>query len=382
MMLLCVIIGLIYLITIGILLIGTIQLDIFNFKESLTGSSDEDTGFSILIPFRNEANCLPDILVSLKNLDYPSSRFEVIFIDDDSEDDSVQIINAFIAENPPFDVRVIENSRRSQSPKKDAITTAIGIAKHEWILTTDADCIVPKKWLQVYHHFILEHHPTLLAGPVLYQADSSFVQQYQQFDGLSLQGVTMGSFGLNNPIVCNGANLGYLKSAFHDVNGFNGNDHLASGDDIFIMEKINDAFPNDCYYVKSKNAIVRTKSFSNWTNCIRQRIRWASKTSQQENVVSKLIGFIVLVTNLLVIIGGVLCFFLQDFYQLYLAFLTSKLLIDFIFIRYNARFFGVTMMLRYSIPALLLYPFITTWVVLRSFRGSYIWKGRLHKKIS
>jgi len=132
--------------------------------------------------------------------------------------------------------------------------------------------------------------------------------------------------------------------------------------------------------VKSKNAIVRTKSFTNWNNCIKQRIRWASKTSQQKNVASKLIGFIVLVTNLLVIIGGVLCFLLQDFYQIYLAFLTSKLLIDFIFLRYNARFFGVTMTLRYSIPALLLYPLITTWVVLRSFRGSYIWKGRLHKK--
>lgn len=380
MMLLCVIIGLIYLITIGILLIGTIQLDIFNFKEPLTGLSDQSTGFSILIPFRNEANDLPELLVSLKTLDYPLSRFEIIFIDDDSEDDSVQIINTFITGNPPFDVRLIENCRRSQSPKKDAITTAIGIAKHEWILTTDADCIVPKKWLQVYHHFILEHHPTLLAGPVLYQADSSFVQQYQQFDGLSLQGVTMGSFGLTNPILCNGANLGYLKSAFHEVKGFNGNDHLASGDDMFIMEKINDAFPNGCYYVKSKNAIVRTKSFTNWNNCIKQRIRWASKTSQQKNVASKLIGFIVLVTNLLVIIGGVLCFLLQDFYQIYLAFLTSKLFIDFIFLRYNARFFGVTMTLRYSIPALLLYPLITTWVVLRSFRGSYIWKGRLHKK--
>ena len=380
MMLLCVIIGLIYLITIGILLIGTIQLDIFNFKEPLTGLSDQSTGFSILIPFRNEANDLPELLVSLKTLDYPLSRFEIIFIDDDSEDDSVQIINTFITGNPPFDVRLIENCRRSQSPKKDAITTAIGIAKHEWILTTDADCIVPKKWLQVYHHFILEHHPTLLAGPVLYQADSSFVQQYQQFDGLSLQGVTMGSFGLTNPILCNGANLGYLKNAFHEVKGFNGNDHLASGDDMFIMEKINDAFPNGCCYVKSKNAIVRTKSFTNWNNCIKQRIRWASKTSQQKNVASKLIGFIVLVTNLLVIIGGVLCFFLQDFYQIYLAFLTSKLFIDFIFLRYNARFFGVTMTLRYSIPALLLYPLITTWVVLRSFRGSYIWKGRLHKK--
>lgn len=380
MMLLCVIIGLIYLITIGILLIGTIQLDIFNFKEPLTGLSDQSTGFSILIPFRNEANDLPELLVSLKTLDYPLSRFEIIFIDDDSEDDSVQIINTFITGNPPFDVRLIENCRRSQSPKKDAITTAIGIAKHEWILTTDADCIVPKKWLQVYHHFILEHHPTLLAGPVLYQADSSFVQQYQQFDGLSLQGVTMGSFGLTNPILCNGANLGYLKNAFHEVKGFNGNDHLASGDDMFIMEKINDAFPNGCYYVKSKNAIVRTKSFTNWNNCIKQRIRWASKTSQQKNVASKLIGFIVLVTNLLVIIGGVLCFLLQDFYQIYLAFLTSKLFIDFIFLRYNARFFGVTMTLRYSIPALLLYPLITTWVVLRSFRGSYIWKGRLHKK--
>lgn len=372
------VIGFIYLITIGILLIGNIQLEPFTLKEIPSDKRSLKTGFSIIVPFRNEAGNLPELMKSIKDLDYPTTLFEVILVDDHSEDDSLKIITDMIVGNVAIDIKVITNQRRTKSPKKDAITTAVNQAKFEWILTTDADCVVPKKWLKSCHYYINKFDPKLIAGPVLFRANSTFIQTYQQIDGLSLQGVTMGGFGLGHPILCNGANLGYLKSIFMEVNGFTGNDHLASGDDIFILEKIRSSFPDDCRFVRSKDAIIQTKPVSTWDQCIDQRIRWASKTTQQKNIVANLIGIIVFLENSLFILGGILSLFYSDLFVYYLLLVLSKLLIDLVFLKHNARFFGLKLKNKDVVRGLFLYPWVTSLVVLKSLRGTYRWKGRDH----
>lgn len=372
------VIGFIYLITIGILLIGNIQLEPFTLKEIPSDKRSLKTGFSIIVPFRNEAGNLPELMKSIKDLDYPTTLFEVILVDDHSEDDSLKIITDMIVGNVAIDIKVITNQRRTKSPKKDAITTAVNQAKFEWILTTDADCVVPKKWLKSCHYYINKFDPKLIAGPVLFRANSTFIQTYQQIDGLSLQGVTMGGFGLGHPILCNGANLGYLKSIFMEVNGFTGNDHLASGDDIFILEKIRSSFPDDCRFVRSKDAIIQTKPVSTWDQCIDQRIRWASKTTQQKNIVANLIGIIVFLENSLFILGGILSLFYSDLFVYYLLLVLSKLLIDIVFLKHNARFFGLKLKNKDVVRGLFLYPWVTSLVVLKSLRGTYRWKGRDH----
>ena len=200
------------------------------------------TRFSVIIPFRNEAENLPKLLKTIENLNYPSAFFEVIFINDASEDASEAIILKTI-KNSRFSIKLLQNNRISNSPKKDAISEAIKNSNFEWIVTTDADCELPKSWLKTLDAFIQKNNPMMVCGPVIYESNGSFIENFQQLDGLSLQAVTIGSFGLQNPLLCNGANLAYNKEAFLKVNGFSGNDHLASGDDIFLMEKMKKAFP-------------------------------------------------------------------------------------------------------------------------------------------
>jgi len=99
------------------------------------------TSFSIVVPFRNEAENLPKLLHSISLLDYPKDLVEVILVDDCSKE-KFQILNS------KFQTSVYENIRKTNSPKKDAINTAISIAKNDWIITTDADCLVQKNWLK------------------------------------------------------------------------------------------------------------------------------------------------------------------------------------------------------------------------------------------
>ena len=237
------------------------------------------TRFSVIIPFRNEAENLPNLLRSINLLQYPAEMFEVIFINDASEDASEAIILKTI-KNSRFSIKLLQNNRISNSPKKDAISEAIKNSNFEWIVTTDADCELPKSWLKTLDAFIQKNNPMMVCGPVIYESNGSFIENFQQLDGLSLQAVTIGSFGLQNPLLCNGANLAYNKEAFLKVNGFSGNDHIASGDDIFLMEKMKKAFPEQVRFLKSEEAIVSTKPQKTWKNVINQRIT----TSKMKNV--------------------------------------------------------------------------------------------------
>ena len=362
----------IYIIILLVLLFGYQKVKEFPIKKT-----DPMIHFSIVIPFRNEAENLPDLLKSIGKLKYPSSHFEVIFVDDESSDLSVKIIES---ESDFNNYSILKNNRKSSSPKKDAITEAVKTSKHEWIITTDADCILPKNWLQKLNDYIQENEPDMVVGPVNYQKEKSILNSYQQFDNFSLQTVTIGAFGFNNPLICNGANLAYKKDIFKTVSGYSGNDSIASGDDIFLMEDFIIKNKNGVQFLKNKESIVMTSAEITWRDLINQRVRWASKTSKQKNIASQFIGLNVFLTNLYIIIGFMGSFFSTSFFKFYLGFLLIKVIVDFIFISPISQSLNFKLSLSSFLFSNIMYPIITVIVVLNTFSGSYQWKGRSFRK--
>lgn len=363
-----------YVILIGSFAFGFNKVRIYAKKKA-----SPKTTFSIVIPFRNETENLPLLLDSIKQLTYPAHLFEVLFIDDDSEDNSVAIINNFITSSS-LSIKVLNNKRVSLSPKKDAITTAITEAKNEWIITTDADCILPDLWLNTFDAFIQENHADCIVAPVKYLAEINFLNTFQILDLLSLQAATIGGFGINKPFLCNGANFAYKKEVFKTVNGFEGNSETASGDDIFLLEKAVNHNTKTVYYLKSETAIVNTNTQPNWNSLITQRIRWASKTSRYNNWFGKLTGSIVLLANLLIVLA---------FLFTLLGIMTSKTLIYLLMIKFSvdlflinksAQFFNQKEVMTFYIFGFLVYPFFSVYVALASMVSSYQWKGRTFNK--
>ena len=170
-------------------------------KEFKLSNLQSKTRFSVIIPFRNEAKNLPQLLESIQSLKYPKHLFEVIFVNDFSEDDSVHIISSNLSNKPSnsIDFSIINNSIKTNAPKKDAISKAINLAKYEWIITTDADCLLPEYWLDSFDEFIQKIKPKCVAAPVTYQVENSFLNRFQILDMLSLQGATIGGFGIKKP---------------------------------------------------------------------------------------------------------------------------------------------------------------------------------------
>ncbi|MEZ4874292.1 MAG: glycosyltransferase [Flavobacteriaceae bacterium] len=335
--------------------------------------------FSIIVPFRNEASNLPVLLNSLLQLNYSTQHFEVIFIDDESHDPSVVIIQKALKDSP-ISFRIHANKRYSNAPKKDAITLGVKEAQHEWIVTTDADCQVPAQWLHLLDAYIEAEHPKMIAMPVAFTAGTSWVKQYQLLDGLSLQAVTMGGFGHQTPLLCNGANLAYKKRCFYEVAGFEGNDQFSSGDDIFLMEKMRRIFPGKLHYLKNPSAMVITQSLSSWKEVIQQRVRWASKTRYQKNGKALLLGSVVLLANL-AFIGCIFFIFIFPLdIVLFLSFILFKIGIDSLLLWSTSHILQKKAPLFPTLLSGFLYPFVMVWVFLNSFHRGFIWKDRTFKK--
>lgn len=378
-----IIIIIIYLILIGSLIYGFDQVDEFKLQDL-----KPKTSFTVVIPFRNEAHNLSDLLDSIYKLNYPKSLYEILFIDDQSEDASVVVIEDFMTIHNDFDklsqnkriqYKTIENIKTSYAPKKDAITTAINIAKHEWVITTDADCILPKYWLDSFDELIQTHNPNCIAAPVNYISSNSFFNRFQTLDFLSLQGATIGGFGLKSPFLCNGANFGYRTSIFKSLNGFNGNDEIASGDDIFLLEKLKQLNLNKVDYLKTSKAIVHTKPVENIRLLIQQRLRWASKTSKNPNQFSKLIGIVIAIANLTCISLIPLLLFDKINPRIALAVFVIKFAIDFLLLFKTTRFFRQENILFSFISSSVIYPFFSIYIVILSLIKPYTWKGRTFK---
>ena len=358
---------------------------IYGFDKIKTFVSINDkpkTAFSIVVPFRNEAKNLPKLLKSFSKLNYPHELIEIIMVDDFSTDNSERICIQWRMNHDSLDTTLLENLRLTNSPKKDAIGRALPIAKHDWIITTDADCIVNKDWLLTLDNFIQQNESVeMIVGAVLYKTKNNWFHQFQQMDLLSLQGTTIGSFGIGKPFMCNGANFGYTKKLFNELEGFGGNFEMVSGDDVFLLQKAITKVPEKVYYIKNASAIVQTKPENNLYRLFMQRVRWASKTSNYNSIYPKMLAFVVLMMNLSLVIVCVSIPLHETtigFRNLVIVFLI-KYCIDYILLFKTNNYLRNGKFLL-PITSSLIYPFFCSLVVIYSLFGCFTWKDRSFKK--
>ena len=215
----------------------------------------------------------------------------------------------------------------------------------------------------------------MIAGAVTYDCNDSFLHQFQQLDMASLQGATIGSFGIHKGFMCNGANFTYTKSLFQELNGFEGNDKIASGDDVFLLQKAINKAPEQVHYLKSTNSIVTTQALNNWKTLFYQRLRWASKTNSYQSIYGKMVALSVFMGNLGWIFAMIWSIIDFKTAGLLLPTIILKMVIDGVLIRQADRFLN-SKRTKYLFLGSLIYPFFSSSVALYSIVGKYEWKGR------
>ncbi len=341
---------------------------------------------SVIIPARNEEKNIRQCLDSLINQSYSSALYEVIVVDDHSEDNTAAVIRSYSHKN----VRLISLkdhvTDRLNSYKKKAIETAISQAKGKLIVTTDADCIAPVKWLQTIADFYEEQLPAFIAMPVAVNEQNRFIEIFQSLDFMTLQGITGAVVSKKQMTMCNGANMAYERDAFFEVNGFTGIDDLASGDDMLLMNKISKRYPDRVLFLKSTDVIIQTEPVHTTAQFMNQRIRWASKSDKYDDKRILPVLLLVYLFNCLLIALPVIAIFNNNglstincqlsTISIWLILLIIKTVAELIFLFPVAKFFSKKRLLfwfPFMQPFHIIYTVIAGW--LGKF-GSYQWKGR------
>lgn len=230
---------------------------------------------SVIIPFRNEEKNIINSYNSIRNLNYPSDKFEVLYIDDSSDDNSKSILEKS-NKMPNIKILSVPKHFSVNAHKKRAVRFGISQCKGQIIVTTDADCVHSENWLQSLLSF-MDNETGFVSGPVKYERGQNLFTRVQEleFSGLVITGA--GLIGSHKPTICNAANIAYRKSVFDQVNGFNDQMDLSSGDDELLMQKI---FSDTEYKIKfavNRDAVVTTSANSTLGEFFNQRKRWASK---------------------------------------------------------------------------------------------------------
>lgn len=340
------------------------------------------TPVTLIIPARNEANNIANCLNSVLAQRFPPELLEVVVVDDFSTDNTADIVETFAVHHPHIRLirlqEVLTDSKPLNSYKKKAIQTAIGLSRNELIVTTDADCTALPEWLKTLTAFYEDLSPQLIAAPVCFSGEQSFFERFQTLDFIGMMVSTGASAHLGLGSMCNGANIAYTRQAFNAVNGFAGIDHLASGDDMLLMAKIQDAFPGRVLFLKNSDATVYTFPQTGIIAFANQRIRWASKSAQyQDKQMTLYLAFVFLFNASLLLNFGLWVSGYRLAGTLLAGQLAAKFLVDFIYLSIGAHFFNRSKLLWLFLPAQVLHIFYIVLIGILGNLGKYNWKGRV-----
>lgn len=257
-----------------------------------TDESESNESVSILIAARNEHQNIETVVRDVMAQNYPKHQFELIVIDDNSEDETFDIANQLKAEFPNLSVITNEVGKG----KKAALQSGINNAKHPILVTVDADCRVPSEWLTT----MLSHWKTgttkMLLGPIVLEPANTVFERVQALEMHAIMGLTGGFAAHKKPIMANGANLFFDKAAFSETGGYSNNAN-PSGDDVFTMLNFSEKWPESVQFVKDYEAAVLTRPQSNFSDFWQQRKRWMSKNAEYSNWLVKSTALITFLAN-------------------------------------------------------------------------------------
>lgn len=331
---------------------------------------------SVVIAFRNEKENLLNLLSALNNQNISFERFEVILVDDYSEDYPESVLDTVKRE---YQLKLLSlREENLPSGKKQAIEFGVSRSDHSIILITDADCMPSERWVESHASLYISDKIKMAPGIVKYVKGKSFFSSIETIDFYGLIAASVGAGELKMPFICNGANMSFRRDAFFDVGGYNNYERISSGDDVFLLHKFLTHFGSSSItWNTSNNGFVVTSPTNSFSRFFHQRLRWASKSKYYKNKTASIIAFMVLLANISVLSSLFLPALLSSIsFKFSLFAILIKLFGDLPLLLIMIHYFKQYRLLRTLLPSALLYPIYTIAIGFASLFIHAKWKGR------
>lgn len=225
---------------------------------------------SIVISAKNEAHHLIKTLPVLLEQQY--NNFEVVVVNDNSNDETEQVIRDFMVQYSHLKLVNLTSSVTNIQGKKFPLSIGIKSASYELLLLTDADCVPSSPyWLiNMAKHF--RKKTSIVLGYNTTEKRKSFMNMFSHFDNLQVA-ISYFSYALAKmPYMGVGKNLAYTRTLFYERKGFASHNHIHYGDDDIFVNKIANSENCEIEYYKEAFTVSRYKpGFSYW---FKQKVRY------------------------------------------------------------------------------------------------------------
>jgi glycosyltransferase involved in cell wall biosynthesis len=285
-----------YFIVFALFAAGLVFRHMHNFSEQHTIS------MSIVVAVRNEEANIDNLFISILKQDYPTENYEVILVNDHSTDNTWPMAKKWAEQHT--NIQLAELPTQSKG-KKQAVALGVTLAKNDTIVLTDADCTHPASWLRNIALAYQTKKAQMLIGPVMISPANTFFEKMQALEHASLTTSSIGACSVGLPFMASAANLSFNKSML----GFEHqmlNPKYASGDDVFLLHSAKRKKGFRISPLKGEGALVLTQPVKSVDKFLAQRARWASKSTGYTDFTAIVVGFTVLLFNLLLVMLAIL----------------------------------------------------------------------------
>ena len=228
-----------------------------------TSPANDVPAVSVIICARNEEKNLVLNLTSVLEQDYPS--YEVIVVNDCSEDNTEQVLAEFKQKYPHLRSTIIKKDGSFRNSRKFAATVGVKAAQHEWLLFTGADCRPEDtRWIESMSKYFVEGKGIVL-GYCGYPSHKGLLNKWIRYDALFVALQYFGFAKIGKAYMGTGRNLAYRKSLFFEHNGFAEHAHVLYGDDDLLVNQA--ATMQNVAVAYAKNAHTRSilkRTFREW----------------------------------------------------------------------------------------------------------------------
>lgn len=332
-------------------------------------SIDTDGRLAIVVACKNEEDNLPLLFSSIER--QHSMPKEIIFVDDNSTDNTFAILLDFAKKLP--NVIVLQSPGNG---KKAALIEGVKHCTAKYVLFTDADCILPDEYCLNAKIFLTTHSVDMLLGGVkLHYLSSNFegdfsvktdisdfalnpLKAFEILDLGSLQAVSAGSAMMGCPIMCNGANMIVRRDIYLEhISGIRTD--IPSGDDMFMLHNIK-ASNGKIFYLFRPELIISTRGNDNPLSFFTQRKRWIGKLPAYTDKFTVVTATITAVTNIMLTALYIASIFNSGFLLMAAMAYIIKLIVDCIAIIPYLKTINKRNLLYYMPLMSIFYPFYVT----------------------
>lgn len=260
----------------------------FNFKKDKKLNKQYQP-VSIIICARNERENLLNHLPKFLSQDYP--EFEVIVVNDNSIDDTEEVLKAFSYQYKNLKIVNVPDNDKFFGSKKFALTLGIKAANYDTVLLSDADCFpASEEWIKL---MMEAKTRKIVLGYGKYQEQNGFLNKVIRFETVYTAIQYFGLAMLKLPYMGVGRNLLYNKKLFFDNKGFASHYQILSGDDdLFINEVANKTNTTVQFHPKAHTVSIPKTTWKSWWTQKKRHLTTGKHYQFIHKVVLALIYFI------------------------------------------------------------------------------------------